>query len=66
MPVSDLVALFEADDGDGLLAALSGLSDDMRAQAWETLRRPLCAVLGPQDRQTCPQKPGAHASAAAP
>ncbi|GIJ62185.1 hypothetical protein Vau01_097010 [Virgisporangium aurantiacum] len=46
-----MVALFEADNGDGVLAALSGLSDDVRVPAWEALRRRLCAVLGPEQRQ---------------
>jgi hypothetical protein len=46
-----VVALFEADDGDGVLAALPGLSDGVRADAWEALRRRLCVVLGDEQRQ---------------
>ncbi|WP_238012865.1 hypothetical protein KZZ52_22560 [Dactylosporangium sp. AC04546] len=49
--VSALVALFEADDGDGVLAALPGLSDAVRAETWEALRRRLCAVPGPEQRE---------------
>ncbi|WP_147251530.1 hypothetical protein [Blastococcus sp. TBT05-19] len=45
---SDLVARYEADDAEGVLAALPSLSDAVRAEAWELLRRPLCAVPGPE------------------
>ncbi|MPQ99551.1 hypothetical protein GB931_16835 [Modestobacter sp. I12A-02628] len=50
IPASALVAHVEADEPEGVLAALSELSDEMRAEAWEVLRRPLSAVLGPDDR----------------
>jgi hypothetical protein len=49
--VSAVVALFEADDSAGVLATLSGLPDDVRAGTWEALRRRLCAVPGPEQRQ---------------
>jgi hypothetical protein len=49
MTASALVALFEADDGDGLLAAIPRVVDDLRAETWAQLRRPLCRVLGPDD-----------------
>lgn len=46
-----MVALFDADSGDGVLAALSGLSDDSRVRAWKALRRRLCAVPGPEQSE---------------
>lgn len=48
---SAVVALFDEDNGDGVLAALSGLSGDARVKAWTALRGRLCAVLGPDQRQ---------------
>nr|BFE57695.1 hypothetical protein GCM10020063_022210 [Dactylosporangium thailandense] len=46
-----LLACFEQDDGNGVLAAAAGLSDDERAATWQALRVRLCAVPDSEQRQ---------------
>ena len=50
LPASALLVYFETSDADGLLAALPRISEEVRAEAWEALRRPLSSQLGPDDR----------------
>ena len=41
LSASDVVRFFQADDAEALIAALPLLSDEIRAEAWDALRRPL-------------------------